>query len=495
MLNLSRRSVLTSAAAAAAALGLSKPLIFAGPAFAAMPIEPVVGHYKYKVGSIEVTAVYDGIWRKPHDPAFIKGVSVEETEAALAKAGLTTDFFPIPLTVVVLKIGDKLIMVDAGSGVGQWQANATNLPANMKAAGIDHNEISTVLISHFHPDHVWGLMEKGTNALTFPNAELVTNAVEYKFWTDPGRVDKLPEGRKAAGRRIAENFPKWKNWKLVESGAEVAPGVRILNFYGHTPGHSVFLVTSGKDQLMISNDTMYVPGVPRASPGLAGRIRSRRTAGGHDPSSDHRPRHRRQDADLRRPFPVPRRGHVRARRRRLRLHPGRSSLSVSILSILQRRNLMFNRSNFRGLAIVASLVLAQPLALQSAHAVDNMETSGDIDLTSVRAKIKAQDYKGALAELRDLAEDNQNADVYNLLGFTLRKTGDYTTSLSYYTKALDLQPDHKAAREYLGELFVETGHMDKAKEQLAVLAKLCPAGCDERADLEKAIADRKAASN
>ena len=156
---------------------------------------------------------------------------------------------------------------------------------------------------------------------------------------------------------------------------------------------------------------------------------------------------------------------------------------------------MFKRNSFRGLTIIASLVLAQPLILQSAYAVDNMETSGDIDLTSVRAKIKAQDYKAALAELRDLAEDNQNADVYNLLGFTLRKTGDYATSLSYYTQALELQPDHKAAREYLGELFVETGHMDKAKEQLAALTKLCPAGCEERGDLEKAIAANKAASN
>jgi cytochrome c-type biogenesis protein CcmH/NrfG len=123
-----------------------------------------------------------------------------------------------------------------------------------------------------------------------------------------------------------------------------------------------------------------------------------------------------------------------------------------------------------------------------------METSSDVDLAPVRAKIKAQDYKGALAELRDLAEDTQNADVYNLLGFTLRKTGDYTTSLSYYTKALDLQPDHKAAREYLGELYVETGHIDKAKEQLAALTKLCPAGCDEREDLQRAIAG-KSASN
>jgi cytochrome c-type biogenesis protein CcmH/NrfG len=155
---------------------------------------------------------------------------------------------------------------------------------------------------------------------------------------------------------------------------------------------------------------------------------------------------------------------------------------------------MFKCNNFRGLAIVAGLLLAQPLVLQAAHAVDNMETSGDVDLASVRAKIKAKDYKAALAELRDLAEDTQNADIYNLLGFTLRKTGDYTTSLSYYNKALDLQPDHKAAREYLGELYVETGHMDKAKEQLAALTKLCPAGCEEREDLERAIAN-KSASN
>jgi cytochrome c-type biogenesis protein CcmH/NrfG len=155
---------------------------------------------------------------------------------------------------------------------------------------------------------------------------------------------------------------------------------------------------------------------------------------------------------------------------------------------------MFKGNTFRGFAILASVILAPALTFESARAVDNMETSGDVDLASVRAKIKAQDYKAALAELRDLAEDTQNADIYNLLGFTLRKTGDYTTSLSYYTKALDLQPDHKAAREYLGELYVETGHMDKAKEQLAMLTKLCPAGCEEREDLQRAIAN-KSASN
>ena len=269
MLNISRRGVLM-AAAAAAAFGLNKPLAFIAPAHAEKPIEPTTGFYKYKIGSVEVTAVYDGIWRKPHDPNFIKNATVEETKAALAKAGLTTEFMPIPLTVVVLKIGDRHVMIDAGSGVGQWQANATNLPANMAAAGIDRSEISTILVSHFHPDHVWGLMEKGTNAPVFPNAELVVNATEYNWWTEPGRVEKLAEGRRAAGKRIADVFPTWKNWKLVEDNAEVAPGVRLLSSPGHTPGHSAFLVGSGGEQLMVSNDTMYVPALLAPHPDWQG---------------------------------------------------------------------------------------------------------------------------------------------------------------------------------------------------------------------------------
>jgi tetratricopeptide (TPR) repeat protein len=146
------------------------------------------------------------------------------------------------------------------------------------------------------------------------------------------------------------------------------------------------------------------------------------------------------------------------------------------------------------LALVTGLGFAPVLLPAPAYAVDNISSTDAPDLTSVRAKIKAQDYAAALAELRDIAEDTQQADVYNLLGFTLRKTGDFKTSLTYYSKALELQPDHKAAREYLGELYVETGNIEKAKEQLAILAKLCPGGCEEREDLQKAIS-AKAASN
>jgi Flp pilus assembly protein TadD len=152
------------------------------------------------------------------------------------------------------------------------------------------------------------------------------------------------------------------------------------------------------------------------------------------------------------------------------------------------------QSILTGMTLVIGLGLTPALTPAPAFAVDNIESTDAPDLTSVRAKIKSNDYAAALAELRDLAEDTQQADVYNLLGFTLRKTGDFKTSLTYYTKALELQPDHKAAREYLGELYVETGNIEKAKEQLALLAKLCPGGCEERNDLQKAI-NAKSASN
>jgi tetratricopeptide (TPR) repeat protein len=82
----------------------------------------------------------------------------------------------------------------------------------------------------------------------------------------------------------------------------------------------------------------------------------------------------------------------------------------------------------------------------------------------------------------------QHADVYNLMGFCLRKTGRYKLAYVYYRKALDLDPGHKGALEYLGELYVETGQIDKARENVALLKRLCPNGCEELADLEAAIA-------
>lgn len=148
---------------------------------------------------------------------------------------------------------------------------------------------------------------------------------------------------------------------------------------------------------------------------------------------------------------------------------------------------MFKKTTLLAVALVSGMALAPVLPIGTALAVDDDTSTGSVDLSSVRTKIATGSYAAALEELRGLAEDTQQADIYNLLGFTLRKTGDYATSLTYYTKALQLQPDYRPAREYLGELYVETGDIGRAKEQLAVLVTLCPGGCEERRDLENAL--------
>ena len=138
---------------------------------------------------------------------------------------------------------------------------------------------------------------------------------------------------------------------------------------------------------------------------------------------------------------------------------------------------------------IVALCAAIAVSAGAAYAVDNEPSTTAPDLAKVRASIKAKDFKAALAELNGMIDRNvQHADVYNLLGFSLRKTGDYATALTFYKKALDFNAEHKGAHEYLGELYVETGQLPKAQEQLAVLVRLCPQGCEEREDLEKAIA-------
>src|SRR6516165_4799842 len=170
MLNLSRRDFVVSTAMAAA-LGLNARLAVS-PAFAQKTPDPAKGFVTYKVGAAEVTALYDGIWEKPHDPAFIANASVEEVKAAMVKAGLSPDFVSIPFTVLVIKTGGKTIMCDSGTG-GQVQPTAGKLAANMKAAGRDTAMNETILMFHYYPEHIFYHMEKDTKKLMYSNAELI----------------------------------------------------------------------------------------------------------------------------------------------------------------------------------------------------------------------------------------------------------------------------------------------------------------------------------
>lgn len=143
----------------------------------------------------------------------------------------------------------------------------------------------------------------------------------------------------------------------------------------------------------------------------------------------------------------------------------------------------------RRCALLACVLIALGSASVPAFAVDTPTTKDAPDLSAVRAQIKAKAWPAAIAALNAFIDQGvQHADVYNLLGFSLRKSGDRSSAYTYYRKALEFDPEHKGALEYLGELYVETGEIAKARDNLARLVHLCPAGCEERTDLEQAIA-------
>lgn len=139
---------------------------------------------------------------------------------------------------------------------------------------------------------------------------------------------------------------------------------------------------------------------------------------------------------------------------------------------------------------LASMTLACMLLAGTAGAVDTVARPGP-ELASARALVKEKRWHAAIGVLARLAVLEPSADVFNLLAFSQRNAGDFASALENYMRALALDPDHLGAHEYLGELYVKTGEMEKARALLARLVVLCPAGCEEREDLKKAIGEGK----
>jgi glyoxylase-like metal-dependent hydrolase (beta-lactamase superfamily II) len=256
MFETSRRDLVLGAAGAYAAFGLAKPIAFIGAAQAQQA--PAQGFRKYKIGDIEVISLYDGIWEKAHDENFIKGANVEQTKAALKAGGLTDAHVPIPFTVIAINTGGRLVLIDSGTGGGQAGGPKAGLLAqSMAGAGLDPKAVKTIVISHFHGDHISGLMAKDTNAQMFPDAEIIVPAAEYKWWTQP--IDSIAQPRRGLAQRVQATFPTWKNVKQVDGEAELVPGVRALPAHGHTQGHTAHLISSGGKQLLVTADATNLP--------------------------------------------------------------------------------------------------------------------------------------------------------------------------------------------------------------------------------------------
>jgi glyoxylase-like metal-dependent hydrolase (beta-lactamase superfamily II) len=264
MFEIFRRDLVLGAAGAFAAFGLSKPIAFIGAAEAQSA--PTQGFRKYKIGDIEVISLYDGIWEKPHDENFIKGVGVDQTKTALKAGGASDASVPIPFTILAVKTGGRLVLIDSGTGSGQTGGpKAGLLMQNMAAAGLDPKDVKTIIISHFHGDHIFGLMAKDTDAQMFPEAEIIVPAAELKWWTQP--VDSIPQPRQGLAKRVQATLPSWKNVKPVEGEAELAPGIRAIPAFGHTQGHTAHLISSGGKQLLATADATNIQALFVKNPG------------------------------------------------------------------------------------------------------------------------------------------------------------------------------------------------------------------------------------
>ena len=268
MAQYSRRNVVLSATAAGAAFGLDRSLAFIPSAEAKAPVKTVYekGFHKFRVGDVEVITVYDGTAEAPIDANFVPGVSADQLKAALIKGGYKGDVRPNFFTVTFVRLKGKLIMFDSSTG-GQLAPTAGLMMAkNMYAAGIDPQKISTIIVTHFHPDHISGMISKETNSQVFPWAEIIVPAAEYKHWTDPSLLGKVPDAQKGLVTKIQATFPKWKNLRQVEPGVEVIPGIRSVATYGHTSGHTSYIVSSGRRQMMVLGDVTNIPAVNLANP-------------------------------------------------------------------------------------------------------------------------------------------------------------------------------------------------------------------------------------
>jgi glyoxylase-like metal-dependent hydrolase (beta-lactamase superfamily II) len=267
MHKISRRNLVLSATAASAAFGLDGPLEFIGSAQAQSYANAKLvdkGFHKFKSGDLEVIQIYDGVWNRPLEDGFVKNASTEQVKGALKGAGMADNIVPTPFTVTVVKIKGEYVMFDAGTG-GQFSPATTGLLAakNMKAAGVDPASIKTIVVTHFHPDHIFGLMAKDTNAQIYPNATIYVPKPELAWWTG----SSVPQPAQGLSNRIKATLPGWKNVQQIDGDMEVVPGVRAVATPGHTPGHTSYLVGSAKRPLLVLGDVTNIPVLFAKNPG------------------------------------------------------------------------------------------------------------------------------------------------------------------------------------------------------------------------------------
>ena len=189
------------------------------------------------------------------------------SEAEIASAiGVTNAAIAPPCNVTLVRDTTDSILIDVGAGP-HYMPGAGKLAENMEAAGIDRHSVSKVILTHAHPDHLWGLLDDFDGTPMFPNASYLISSAELNFWLAPDAILRLPEDRQnfAAGARRNLETIKDK-LQTIAPGQEIATGIRALDTSGHTAGHLCVELSSRGESLMVLGDALTHPIISFAHP-------------------------------------------------------------------------------------------------------------------------------------------------------------------------------------------------------------------------------------
>lgn len=249
-LSMTRRALFMTTAGALAA-----PAILTRASFAetmADPMKTTPETSSFKLGTFAFTVIRDG--KSTVDTpsgTFGTNQKPEDVDALLGANFLPTDKFINSYAPTLVDTGTDVILFDTGFGEGGRANGNGQLIAGMQAAGYKPEQVTLVVLTHMHGDHIGGLMEGGAPA--FRNARYVAGQVEYDFWKDPARVGTPAEnGHKGVLRNVV---PLAEKMTFIKDGSTVVPGITAMEAFGHSPGHLVFHLESEGRRLMITGDT------------------------------------------------------------------------------------------------------------------------------------------------------------------------------------------------------------------------------------------------
>jgi len=265
---LPRRAVLRALAGFAMAGAAGGGLLVPVPARSAGPMARTQppGWYRFMLGAFEVTALSDGTIDLA--PEKLLKAPVAKTTQRLSQSFLST---PVETSVngYLVNTGARLVLFDAGAG-GLSGATLGKLVANLRASGYRPEQVDDVFVTHLHPDHVGGLAANG--AMVFPRATVHADRRDADYWLNEATLAKAPVDAQAFVRGAMASLKPYVaagRFQSFVADAELVPGVRSRSSYGHTPGHTSYIVESRAQRMRVIGDLVHVGAVQFADPTVA----------------------------------------------------------------------------------------------------------------------------------------------------------------------------------------------------------------------------------